>query len=216
MFSELELHFLKKNLQASIKLAKERLQQREIEGKRREAIETRLIISTSILNKLAHVKVTPSKALKQEKQTVNFTDCQKNKIIYQPKVLLVDDSKMTLKMCRRFLMEVGFNKIDLAEDGKQAFQMIENAFNNDSPYELVISDWEMPRITGMDLLQMVRLNDKLWRTPFYLMTSLSDKKYIMQAINNGASGYVIKPVNVNMMKEKFLSYLTQLPTESSL
>jgi len=105
-------------------------------------------------------------------------------------------------------MECGFKNVDLAEDGSDAFRMMNNAFDNDKPYSLVISDWEMPKVTGIDLLKMTRTDANLWRTPFYLLTSLSDKKYIVESLNLGVTGYMVKPVNQKMITEKFKDYLT--------
>jgi two-component system chemotaxis response regulator CheY len=66
----------------------------------------------------------------------------------------------------------------------------------------------MPKVTGLELLKMVRTDNDLWRVPFYLVSSLSEKRYIVNGINMGATGYMVKPVNQKMIVDSFKEYLT--------
>lgn len=104
-------------------------------------------------------------------------------------------------------MALGLKNVDMAEDGHKGFLMLKNAHKHKKPYDLVVSDWEMPRMTGLELLKKVRTDSELWRTPLYLISSLSEQQHIVKALNMGATGYLTKPVNQNMVKSKFSEYL---------
>lgn len=191
MFSKPEVALLKKELNAYIEKAQAKLAQPNVEGPLRERIENKLITTVSIVNKLEHVQPTLE---------------QKNA---QAKVLIVDDVESMRKIHRHYFMECGFKNVDLANDGYRAFLMLKQAHDKGSPYSLVVSDWEMPKVCGLELLKMIRTDKDLWRTDFYLLSSLSDKKHIVKGINTGATGYMVKPVNQKMITEKFSEYLTQ-------
>ncbi len=164
-----------------------------------DQLERRLIIATSVAKKLNHINDDVKK----------LPDSAKQKMLndFNPKVLLIDDMEMTRKVGKSYLSELGFKRIDMAADGVKALQLMYQAFKKNDPYHLVISDWEMPKMSGVELLERVRNDDDLWRTPFFLITGLTDKKYIVEAINKGVSGYITKPINQQIMQSKFEEYL---------
>ncbi len=189
MFLPKEITFLKRELQSYIDKVQERLDDPAVEGDRRERLESKLITTVSIVNKLEHAQPDPD---------------AKTKIV---RLLIIDDVESMRKIHRHYFMECGFKQVDLAEDGYRAFLLMKKAYENDKPYDLVISDWEMPKVSGLELLKMVRTDKDVWRTPFYLISSLSDKKHIVNGINMGATGYMVKPVNQKMIMAKFKDYL---------
>ncbi|KMT66043.1 response regulator [Catenovulum maritimum] len=189
MFSTKEIKFLQTELSKFVSRTQQRLDAPEVEGDKRVAIESRLITVVSILNKIEHLD---------------------NKSEEKPKVrklLLVDDVESMRKVNRHFFMNIGFKQVDLAENGLRAFQLLKQAYEDQEPYQLIVSDWEMPKISGLELLKMVRMDKDLWKTPFYLISSISEKRHILNAINTGANGYMVKPVNQQMITEKFKSFL---------
>ena len=113
------------------------------------------------------------------------------------------------KIYLHYFLECGFKNVDLAPDGYRSFLMIKQAFEKGKAYNLVISDWEMPKVSGLELLKMTRTDKDLWRTPFYLISALNDKKHIVHGINTGATGYMVKPVNQKMIIDKFKDYLNK-------
>ncbi len=189
MFNHKEASFLAKELKQFIKRIQTKLADPTVEGTVRERLEDRLITTVSIVNKVAHL---------EPDQGVSKGDA---------KLLIVDDVESMRKVHRHYFMAVGFKKVDLAADGKHALSLMHSAADKGSPYDLVISDWEMPKMSGTELLKAVRMDDALWRTPFYLISSNSDKKQIMNAINLGATGYLVKPVNQKTVQDKFAGYL---------
>ncbi|PAJ74344.1 hypothetical protein CJF42_11190 [Pseudoalteromonas sp. NBT06-2] len=188
MFSSPEISFLKNELHNFINKIQTMLDNPAIEGVRRDKLEQKLIVTVSIVNKLDH-----QQAEKDNRST-------------KIRLLIVDDVESMRKIHRHYFMESGFKNIDLAEDGNRAFLMMKKAIDNDHPYDLIISDWEMPKVSGLTLLKKIRIDKDLWRTPFYLISSLSEKKHILNGINMGATGYMVKPVNQKMILDKFKSY----------
>jgi len=189
MFTPKEIDFLKKELNYSIQQSQAKLDEPEVEGAKRYQLEEKLITMVAVVNKLEHLR--PS-------QKTSGAELR---------VLIVDDVDSMRKVHRHYLLELGFRAIDLAEDGLRAYSLLRRAVAEGKPYDLVISDWEMPKVSGLELLRKVRTDKELWRTPFYLITSLSDKPHILEGINNGATGYMVKPVNQTMVKKKFSQYL---------
>lgn len=189
MFIPKEIDFLKKELNFSINQAQTKLDDPEVEGEIRYQIEERMITMVSVMNKLEHVR--PEKDVKSK----------------EAKVLIVDDIPSMRKVHRHYMLDVGFRNIDMAEDGLRAYSKMRKAVSDNHPYNLVISDWEMPKVSGLELLRKVRTDKELWRTPFYLITSLGDKRHILQGINTGATGYMVKPINQKMVNKKFMDYL---------
>lgn len=191
-FSSLELRLLELELQKSIDQSRAVLQKPEVEGKKRENLEKKLITSLSILRKVEQL-LSAQKKDKTPKPTA--------------RALVVDDVESMCRMNAQLLQVIGFKTVDAATDGLQALQMMRDAYFEEKPYTLVLSDWEMPNLSGMDLLMQVRLDEDLWRVPFFLLTGIDSKAHIMKAINAGADGYFVKPVCETLLEEKLAEYL---------
>lgn len=189
MLSPKEINFLKKELNYSIKMIQEKLDNPEVEGQLRYQIEEKLITMVAVVNKLEHA--IPNGTGKTQ----------------PAKVLIVDDVESMRKVHRHYMFDLGLRDVDMAEDGLRAYSLMRKAVVANKPYDLVVSDWEMPKVSGLELLRKIRTDKELWRTPFYLITSLGDKKHILQGINTGATGYMVKPVNQAMFAKKFHDYL---------
>lgn len=115
------------------------------------------------------------------------------------KVMVVDDSSVMRQIIKNNLKQLGFelgNLLD-AEDGEEALNKI-----NQGGIDLVISDWNMPKMTGIDLLRAVRADEVLKELPFLMVTSEADKEKIMEAVQAGVNQYIVKPFNANQLEEK--------------
>ena len=106
------------------------------------------------------------------------------------KVLVVDDMLTMRKIVQKFCIEIGFSKIELAADGKMAWETIQAASEQ---FGLIISDINMPNMTGIELLEKVRANEKTAAIPFILLTAESEKEFIDAALKNKVNGYIVKP-----------------------
>ncbi|HPI41439.1 MAG TPA: response regulator [Pseudobdellovibrionaceae bacterium] len=118
------------------------------------------------------------------------------------KFLVVDDFATMRKIVKKVLAELGYTNIEEADDGKTAWPMIEAALQKGEPYGLVISDWNMPGMTGINLLKQCKTIPQLQAMPFILVTAESEQKHIIEAAKAGVSDYVVKPFNSATLKQK--------------
>lgn len=118
------------------------------------------------------------------------------------RVLIVDDYKTMLRIIRNLLRQLGFVNIDEATDGSMALQMLRS-----NTYGLVISDWNMEPMTGLQLLREVRSDAKLKSLPFIMVTAESKSENVIAAKEAGVSNYIVKPFNAETLKSKLVSVL---------
>ena len=112
-------------------------------------------------------------------------------------VLIVDDYRTMLRIIRNLLKQLDFNNVDEATDGSMALQKL-----RDKDYGLVISDWNMRPVTGLDLLREVRADPGLALLPFVMLTAESKTENVIAAREAGASSYVVKPFDAEMLRAK--------------
>jgi two-component system, chemotaxis family, chemotaxis protein CheY len=113
------------------------------------------------------------------------------------KFLVVDDFATMRRIIRNLLKELGFNNVDEAEDGVNALGKLRS-----ESFDFVISDWNMPNMTGIDLLRNIRADDQLKTLPVLMVTAEAKKENIIAAAQAGASGYVVKPFTAVTLDEK--------------
>ena len=112
-------------------------------------------------------------------------------------VLIVDDYKTMLRIIRNLLKQIEFNNVEEASDGGEALSKL-RAGN----FGLVISDWNMVPMTGLQLLQEVRADARLKGTPFIMITAESKTENVVAAKQAGVSNYIVKPFNAETLKGK--------------
>lgn len=117
-------------------------------------------------------------------------------------ILIVDDYKTMLRIIRNLLKQLGFNNVDEATDGSAALHKL-----RDKSYSLVISDWNMEPMTGIQLLREVRADAKLKDLPFIMITAESKTENVVAAKAAGVSNYIVKPFNAATLKVKLSSIL---------
>ena len=117
-------------------------------------------------------------------------------------ILIVDDYKTILRIIRNLLKQLGFNNVDEATDGSMALQKL-----RDKDYGLVISDWNMEPMTGIQLLREVRADSKLKNLPFIMITAESKTENVVAAKEAGVNNYIVKPFNAATLKTKLSSVL---------
>lgn len=113
------------------------------------------------------------------------------------KILVVDDFSTMRRIVRNLLKELGFSNVDEAEDGVDALRKL----RADS-FDFVVSDWNMPNMTGIDLLREIRKDATLKHLPVLMVTAEAKKENIIEAAQAGASGYVVKPFTAVTLDEK--------------
>ena len=112
-------------------------------------------------------------------------------------VLIVDDYKTMLRIIRNLLKQIDFNNVEEASDGADALSKLRGA-----SFGLVISDWNMAPMTGLQLLQEVRADHRLKTTPFIMITAESKTENVVAAKAAGVSNYIVKPFNAATLKDK--------------
>ncbi|MEN9810436.1 MAG: hypothetical protein RLZZ488_2003 [Pseudomonadota bacterium] len=114
------------------------------------------------------------------------------------KILVVDDFPTMRKIVRQVLRQLGYNDVQEAEDGESALKILRQK----PDIQFVISDWNMPNVTGIELLKSVRADPNLKGLPFLMVTAEADKENIVEAVKSGVSSYIVKPFNAATLKEK--------------
>ena len=115
------------------------------------------------------------------------------------KILVIDDMMTMRKIVGKVCRDLGFTDITEAADGALGWQAINGA---NPPFGIVISDWNMPNCTGVELLKRVRGDKRYANLPFLLVTAESEKHQIVEALSLGVSSYIIKPFNPDTIKTK--------------
>jgi two-component system, chemotaxis family, chemotaxis protein CheY len=118
-------------------------------------------------------------------------------------VLIVDDYKTMLRIIRNLLKQIDFNNVEEASDGADALSKL-RAGN----FGLVISDWNMAPMTGLELLQEVRQDQRLKGLPFIMITAESKTENVVAAKQAGVSNYIVKPFNAETLRDKIEKVLT--------
>lgn len=113
------------------------------------------------------------------------------------KILVVDDFSTMRRIVRNLLKELGFTNVDEAEDGVVALQKLKSG-----GFEFVVSDWNMPNMTGIELLRAIRADESLKTLPVMMVTAEAKKENIIEAAQAGANGYVVKPFTAATLEEK--------------
>ncbi len=111
--------------------------------------------------------------------------------------LVVDDFATMRRIVRNLLKELGFSNVDEAEDGNAALQKLRA-----SRFDFIVTDWNMPNMTGIELLRQVRADPELKHLPVLMVTAEAKKENIIEAAQAGASGYVVKPFTAATLDEK--------------
>ena len=118
------------------------------------------------------------------------------------KILIVDDTALMRRMMRDFFTTQGYKLVTDANDGEAAWREYEKAVVEKNPFQLIVSDWNMPKLTGLDFLKLVRGSDAGKTVPFFMLTAETEKDRVVEAIQNGVTGYITKPFTQDVVRTK--------------
>jgi len=121
------------------------------------------------------------------------------------KFLVVDDFSTMRRIVRNLLKELGYSNVDEAEDGQMALSKLRS-----EPFDFVISDWNMPVMDGLAMLQAIRADAALAKLPVLMVTAEAKKENIIAAAQAGANGYVVKPFTAATLDEKLAKIFEKL------
>ncbi len=113
------------------------------------------------------------------------------------RVLVVDDFSTMRRIVRNILRQLGFNNVVEADDGSTAWDVI-----NREKIDFIVSDWNMPNMTGIELLRKVRASESYSETPFLMVTAEAQQENILEAVQAKVSNYIVKPFTADTMKQK--------------
>lgn len=113
------------------------------------------------------------------------------------KVLVVDDFATMRRIVRNILKQLGFMNIVEADDGATALEIMKS-----DKIDLVLCDWNMPKISGLELLKQMKADSDLKNIPFLMITAEAQKQNIIEAVKTGVSNYIVKPFTADTIAEK--------------
>ncbi|MCH8041263.1 MAG: chemotaxis response regulator CheY [Nitrospinae bacterium] len=113
------------------------------------------------------------------------------------KVLVVDDMSTMRRIVRNVLKQIGYTSVEEAPDGQEALKRLKGG-----GFGLVVTDWNMPVMTGLELLKAIRADAELKILPVLMVTAEAQKENIIEAIQSGVSNYVVKPFTAEALLEK--------------
>lgn len=125
------------------------------------------------------------------------------------KILVVDDFSTMRRIIKTLLRDLGFNNTAEADDGSTALPMLQSG-----KFDLLITDWNMPGMQGIDLLKAVRADPKLRNIPVLMVTAESKRDQIVEAAQSGVNGYIVKPFTAITLKEKLEKIFERLNAAS--
>ena len=125
------------------------------------------------------------------------------------KILVVDDFSTMRRIIKNLLSELGFTNMSEADDGKTAWPMLQNG-----GFDFLVTDWNMPGMTGLELLKQVRADDSLKTLPVLLVTAESKREQIVEAAQAGVNGYIVKPFTAKTLKEKIDRIFERIETSA--
>ncbi|MBI4848398.1 MAG: chemotaxis response regulator CheY [Nitrospirae bacterium] len=121
------------------------------------------------------------------------------------KILVVDDFSTMRRIVKNLLRQLGYENIEEAEDGAQAYSKLKNG-----GYGFVVSDWNMPNMDGLEMLKKVRSDPELKDLPILMVTAEAEKEKVITAIQAGVNNYIVKPFTGEILKEKMDKILERL------
>ena len=116
---------------------------------------------------------------------------------YDMNILIVDDFSIMRRIIKNLLLELGFNNTQEADDGTTALPILQNG-----NIDFLITDWNVSGMTGIELLKVIRADEKLADLPVLMVTAESNREHIIEAAQAGVNGYIVKPFTTLTLKEK--------------
>ena len=113
------------------------------------------------------------------------------------RILSVDDFPTMRRIIKNILGQLGLRDVHEAEDGAMALSKLRS-----EKFDLVVADWNMPRMSGLELLKEMKADASLKGIPVVMVTAEADKENVMAALKEGASNYIVKPFNAETLREK--------------
>lgn len=120
----------------------------------------------------------------------------------ETRILVIDDMPSIRDLVKAQLKTMGYKTIWEAQDGEEGLEFLHKQLKDGEPVELVISDWNMPKLKGLELLKKVRASAEFKDLPFVLLTSEAEREQVTEAVLSGVSQYIVKPFSAKIFEDK--------------
>lgn len=124
-------------------------------------------------------------------------------------ILIIDDFPMIRSILANMLKDLGYSQVAEAEDGQTAWSMITKAHAAGRPYGAILVDWNMPRMSGIELIERCRSMDEYRNLPLIVVTAEREKESVLRALKAGATDYITKPITPEILGRKLEAALTK-------
>ncbi|MDD0853235.1 response regulator [Halobacteriovorax sp. GB3] len=125
------------------------------------------------------------------------------------RILIVDDCIDTRNFIKQILLKKGFKNVLSVSDGERAIEVLNESYTAFEPVGVILADWQMPNVDGLQLLSRVRLDDRFKDVPFIMVTSDRERDHVIQALNVGVDSYIVKPIKGDVLLEKLTASLVR-------
>ena len=122
-----------------------------------------------------------------------------------PRILVADDMQMIRRLLKSTLLKAGLMDVDEAGDGEEILGKLKH-----EAFDLIICDWEMPKLSGIETLRAIRSDETHKDTPFVMVTTVAEREMVRSAIDAGINDYIVKPIQPEIFTRKIKSILTEL------
>ena len=167
------------------------------DASKKEYAEAMKLLDSSI-QKVSNISpLTPKAPVKEKEKRTTVT-------MANARFLIAEDNADSANLLQDILQDIGAKVIDLAKDGKEAFDFIKRA---EEPYDIILCDWDMPELTGIEVHQKAKASNTLKNAHFVMVTATSEATRIKQAVKQGVNDYIVKPVDMNILEGKIKAAL---------
>lgn len=177
---------------------------------RAENVES-LQLLDSALKKLANSAPKPTQTTKSPPPPKPEITKRKISSIEQVRILIAEDDTDSAKLLGDILEDIGIKFVDVAADGMQAFDKIKSA---EQPYDVILCDWDMPHLTGLEVHGKAKASNTLLGAHFVMVTAVSEASRIKQAVTQGVNDYIVKPIEIDVLEMKIKTALNIPEPES--
>ncbi|PCK08516.1 MAG: response regulator [Alteromonadaceae bacterium] len=169
-------------------------------SQRKEHIDSLKLLDTA-MQKLAN---TGQKKAQNKASPPAPAKTEKGIALEKARILIAEDDEDSAKLLIDILQDFGIKTVDLAEDGKQAFDKIKTA---SMPYHIILCDWDMPELTGLEVHSKAKASNTLRNAHFIMVTAVSEASRIKQAVMQGVNDYIVKPIDIDILENKIKAAL---------
>ncbi len=210
MLNAAELKIVVKTLSQRRAWLKKSLEDPSIQAEARAQNGEALKLLDSAIHKFSSSNGNAPKRPAAPRPPAQETGPAKPKSIAHARILVAEDNEDSAQLLIDVLIDMGIKQVDRAKDGMEAFDRIKRA---EEPYHIILCDWDMPELSGLQVLGKAKASNTLRGSHFVMVTAVTDAPRIKQAVQQGINDYIAKPIDIDILENKVLTALG-LPKEN--